>query len=168
MKMSNKVKYIDIKNQTYYFFNIINIKNFDPGKIKIGEKSHKNIFIYYIGYVTIKDLKYVKLNSVDPLYLIFSKVNWYFEEINRSKYLTLAPTNESKQKIKKYDELCSKIRDLIRSIFKNSDDYDEKYIKIKFNSDDKLLLNKTIEIPSMIIIVRATVLENNKHYHMFT
>ena len=73
--MSNKVKYIDIKNQTYYFFNIINIKNFDPGKIKIGEKSYKNIFIYYIGYVTIKDLKYVKLNSVNPLYLIFSKVN---------------------------------------------------------------------------------------------
>ena len=31
-----------------------------------------------------------------------------------------------------------KIRDLIRSITKNSDDYDEKYMKIKFNSyDDK-------------------------------
>ena len=76
MKMSNKVKYIDIKNQTYYFFNdIINIKNFDPGKIRIGEKSYKNIFLYCIGYVTIKDLKYVKLNSVNPLYLIFSKVN---------------------------------------------------------------------------------------------
>ena len=30
-----------------------------------------------------------------------------------------------------------KIRDLIRSITKNSDDYDEKYMKIKFNSYDK-------------------------------
>ena len=63
---------------------------------------------------------------------------------------------------------CVVKSDLIRSITKNSDDYDEKYIKIKFNSDGKLLLNKTIEIPSMIIIVRAIVLENNKHYHMFT
>ena len=35
------------------------------------------------------------------------------------------------------------------------DDYDEKYAKIKFNSHDKLPLNKTIEIPSMITVVRA-------------
>ena len=30
------------------------------------------------------------------------------------------------------------------SITKNSDDYDEKYMKINFNSDDELPLNKTI------------------------
>ena len=78
--------------------------------------------------------------------------------------MTLVPTNESKEKIKKYEELWSKIRDFIRSITKNSDDYDEKYIKIKFNSDDKLSLNKMIEIPSMIIVVRASFLENNKFY----
>ena len=59
----------------------------------MAEKSYKNIFVYYIGYVTIKDSKYVKTNSVNPLYLIFSKVNEYFEEINKSKYLTLVPTN---------------------------------------------------------------------------
>ena len=94
--MSNKVKDIDIKHRTYYFFDdIINIKNFDPHNIKIDEKSYKNILIYYIGYVTIKDSKYVKINSVNPLYLIFSKVNGYFEEINGNKYLTLVPTNEN-------------------------------------------------------------------------
>ena len=69
-----------MRNHTYYFFDdIISIKNFDPNNIKIDEISHKNILIYYIGYVTIKDSKYVKIN---PLYLIFSKVNGYFEEIN--------------------------------------------------------------------------------------
>ena len=47
----------------------------------------------------------------------------------------VVPTNERK-KIKKYEELWSKIRDLIRSITKNSDDYDEKYMKIKLNSYD--------------------------------
>ena len=52
-------------------------------------------------------------------------------------------------KNKRYEELWSKIRDLIRSKAKKLDDYDEKYMKIKFNSDDELLLNKTIEIPSM-------------------
>ena len=80
MKISNKVK----DNRTYYFFDdIINIKNFDPNNIKIDEKLHKNILIYYIGYLTVKDLKYVKINSVNPLYLIFSKVNRNFEEINK-------------------------------------------------------------------------------------
>ena len=50
---------------------------------------------------------------------------------------------------------------------KNSDDYDENYIKIKFNSDDKLPLNKMIKIPSMIIIVGAVFYENNKYYPQF-
>ena len=44
------------------------------------------------------------------------------------------------------------------------DDYDEKYTKIKFDSDDKLPLNKTIEIPLVTIVVRAVFHENNKYY----
>ena len=47
-------------------------------------------------------------------------MNEYFEEINKSKYLTLVPTNESKKIIQKYEELCRKVRDLIRRITKNS------------------------------------------------
>ena len=163
--MINKVKDIDIKNRTYYFFNdIINIKTFDANNIKIDEKSNKNILIYYIGYVTIKHSKYVKTVSVNTLYLYFNKVNGHFEKINENKYLTLVPTNESKEKIEKYEKLKTKIRDLIRLITKNSDDYDEKYMKIIFNSDGKLPLNKKIEIPSMAIVVRAIFYENNKYY----
>ena len=40
---------------------------------------------------------------MNPLYLIFNKVNGYFEEINKNKYLTLVFTNENKEKNKKYD-----------------------------------------------------------------
>ena len=99
--MSNKFKDIDL-NDTYYIFDdIINKKSFDPNNIKIDEKSCKSILIYYIGHVTIKDLECVKINSVNPLYLIINKVNGYFEEINGNKYLTLVPTNESKKIIKK-------------------------------------------------------------------
>ena len=36
-------------------------------------------------------------------------------------------------------------------------------MKIKFNADDESPLNKTIEIPSMIIIERAAFHENNKY-----
>ena len=57
-----------------------------------------------------------------------------------------------------------KIKDLIRSLTKNSDNYDEKYMKIKFNSDDELPLNKTIEIPTMKIVLKAIFYENNKFY----
>ena len=70
----------------------------------------------------------MKIDSVNLLYLIFNKVNGYFEEINENKYLTLVASNESKEKIKIYEELWSIIRDLIRSITRNSDDYDEKYM----------------------------------------
>ena len=75
-------------------------------------------------------------------FVLFSYVIQYFEEINENKYLTLVPTNEKN------------IKDLIKSITKNSDDCDEKYMRIKFDSDDELPLNKTIEISTMKIAVR--------------
>ena len=51
-----------------------------------------------MGYLTIKGFKYLKINSANLLILTFSKVNGYFEEINKSKYLMLVPTYESKKK----------------------------------------------------------------------
>ena len=57
-----------------------------------------------------------------------------------------------------------KIRDLTGSITENFDDYDEKYVKIKFDSDDSLLLNKAIEIPIVTIVIRAIFDENDKYY----
>ena len=95
--MSDKDKDMNIKIQTFHIF--ISIKNFDWDKIEIAEKSYQSIFIYYIGYVMIKDSNYVKINSVNSLYLFFfDKVNEYFEKVNGKKYLTLVPTNESKEK----------------------------------------------------------------------
>ena len=70
--------------------------------------------------MTIRDSKCVKINSVNLLYFIINKVNGYFEEVNGNKYLILVPANESKEKIEKYEELWSKIRDLIISVTKNS------------------------------------------------
>ena len=50
------IKEIKIKNWTYYFFDeVISIKDFDPNLLKIDKKLHKNINIYYIGYITMKD-----------------------------------------------------------------------------------------------------------------
>ena len=73
---------------------------------------------------------------------------------------------KKKKKVKKYEELWGKIRDLIGSRTKNSDDYDynQKYVKIKFDSDDELPLNKAIEIPALTTVARAIFLENTKYY----
>ena len=76
-----------MKNCTYYFINdMINIKNLDPNKIKVDEKSYKNILIYYIGYLTVKDLSYAKINSAYPLFVIFNKINGYVEGSNAHQW----------------------------------------------------------------------------------
>ena len=50
-----KVKQINIKNQTYYFFHdIISSKDFDPNLLKKDKKSYRNIDIYYIKYITME------------------------------------------------------------------------------------------------------------------
>ena len=98
--MSNKAKDIDIKNRTQYFFNyIVNMNNFDPNIIKIT--SQKNILIYYIGYITIKEWKYIKINSINPLHLIFSKVNGQkLMEIFNTNEIFNEIFNDSKETIK--------------------------------------------------------------------
>ena len=85
--MSNKFKDIDIKNRTYNpFVDMISIKNLDPNKIKIDEKSYKNVLFYQIGYVIVKDLNYVKINNVNFLYVTINKTSGYIDKINRNKY----------------------------------------------------------------------------------
>ena len=59
-----------MQNCAYYFFeDIINIKKFDLNDIKMDEKSYEDVFIYYTGYVIVKEWEYVKINSVNPLFL---------------------------------------------------------------------------------------------------
>ena len=65
--------------------------------------------------------KTVKIYSANALYLIINKINGYIDEINGQKYLTLVPTNESKEILKKYEKLWTKKRDHIRIITNNSD-----------------------------------------------
>ena len=71
---------------------------------------------------------------------------------------------KAKNNKKKYEELWSKTRYLISVITKNADDYDKKFMKIKFDSDDELPLNKMIEIRRIIIVFTSAFHENNKYY----
>ena len=73
---------------------MINIKDLDSNLLKIDKKSYKNVDIYYVRYIIMKDFEYVKINSVNPLYLIIDKVDGYIEEKNGNKYLTLVSTGK--------------------------------------------------------------------------
>ena len=52
----------------------------------------------------------------------------------------------------------------MRLITNTSSDYDEKYIKIKFNSSDNLPSNKILNLYNLTIIVRS-VFQKDKKYH---
>ena len=77
-----KVKQINIKNRTYYFYNDqINLKDFGASFLKIDKKDYKDIDIYYIGYVTAKKIaNYNNINSVNSLYLMINEMIGHFEE----------------------------------------------------------------------------------------
>ena len=118
-----KVKQIEIKNRTYYFYNdMINLKNFESNLLKIDKKHYKGIDIYYIGYITIKKIGDCEnIYSVNPLYLIIGKVDGHIEENNGNKYLVfdsaeLCSTDEDKEVLKKYTELCDGIKNEMETI----------------------------------------------------
>ena len=93
-----KVKQIDIKNRTYYFYNdMTDIKTFDSDLLKIDKKSYKDIGIYNIGYITKKKIDDCKnINSVNPLYLNITHANGYIEEKCVNKYFVFDSTDENK------------------------------------------------------------------------
>ena len=79
---------------------MINIKKFDSSKLKIDQKPYKNVFIYCMGYVTVKSLSYVTINTAIPLYFTINKISGYIEESNRNKYLMQVSTDECKGTLK--------------------------------------------------------------------
>ena len=125
-------KEINIKNQTYYLFDdMINIKDFDSYLLKIDKKSYKNTDTYCIGYITMKDSDYVKIHSINPLYLIMEEVDRYIEEKNENEYLTLVSTDKNKEVLIKYTELLDKIKNLIECNPIIAGKYEKYFMKIK-------------------------------------
>ena len=79
-----EVKKINIKNRTYYFYNeVINLKTFESGLLKIDKKHYKEINIYYISNITIQEIDDCeRIYSVNPLYLLVNHAYGYIEEKN--------------------------------------------------------------------------------------
>ena len=100
------IKVTNIKNQTYYFFNVmINIANFDPNLLKIDKKSYK-ILIFITWHISLWKILTIQKLKVNHLYFIISKVDGHFEcnsikEKNGNKYLILNSANKNKEVFKK-------------------------------------------------------------------
>ena len=172
-----KVKQIEIKNRTDYSYNdIINIEEFNSSLLKIEKKSYKDIDIYYIEYITIKTIGDCEnIYSVNPLYLIIGQVDRHIEwnsiecnsaeEKNGSKYLVFDSTDENQEVLKKYRELWNGIENEIERINNSKKgEYGKDFIKIKFNTDDNLPLNKPLRLNLLTIIVRCIFEEDGKFY----
>ena len=80
-----------------------------------------------------------------------------------NKYLVFDSTDENKELLKKYNYVFNGIRDKIKEINSNKCDY-EKYMKIKFNLDDDLPLNKSLKFHLMTITIRCVFEEDGKLY----
>ena len=160
------VKQIDTKNRTYYFYNnIIDLKKFDASLLKIDNKSYKNIGIYNTGYITIKKIDDCEnTNSVNPSYLRMTHADGYIEEINENKYLIFDSTDENNELLKKYNDVFNGIRDKIKEVCCDKCDYEKDYMKIKFNSDDNLPLNRPLKFHLMTITIRSVFEEDGKLY----
>ena len=96
------IKQVNIKNQTYYFYNDkVDLKNFNWSLLKLDKKSYKDIGIYNIGYITIKKIGDCKtIYSVNSLYLRITHASRYIEKINENKYLIFGSINENKEYLK--------------------------------------------------------------------
>ena len=113
-----KIRQINIKNRTYYFYNnLINLKDFDTSLLKVDKKHYKEIDVYYIGYVTFKEITNCdNINSVNPLYWTIDKMIGHFEEKSENKYLVLDVVNETKEISQKYEEVWEGVKKEIETI----------------------------------------------------
>ena len=98
------------------------------------------------------------------MYIIIDKANRCIGESNGNKYLTQVSTDKNRENLTKYTKIWDKIKDLINSTAKTSDDYNEKCMKIKFNSDDDLPLGKRLNLHNMTIVLRSVFQEDKKYY----
>ena len=89
-----------------------------------------------------------------------------YEEKNESKYLIFDDSvNENKGLLKKYADVWDGIKNEIKTITGGKEnDYGKDHMKIKFNSDDDLPLNKPQQFHAMTIIVRSVFEEGDKLY----
>ena len=156
------IRQLNIEDRTCYFYNdLINVKNFNINNLKLDKKYVLGNDVYYIGYITKKPQWDV--NRVNPLYLMINRIKGHFEEKDGDKYLIIS--SENGDIMQKYEEVFDGIKEIIKKIndYSQPIKYDDNYMKIKFKTDDNILINKITYFPA-ITIIRSVTQKDGKHY----
>ena len=158
------IKEITIKNRTYYFYNdIINLDEFDESKIKIHKKNFNDIHIYYLGYEHKKKISECNvINSINPLCLKIIIMNGEFEKNKDDAwYLVISDKDDV---YKKLVDIFESIKNKITEKTWDVEEYDNDYMKIKFESNNIFPTDKDVNIHIATIIIRAIFTKDGKYY----
>ena len=102
---------------------------------------------------------HTKLRMVQSLYILFN-IFGYIRKNDRVKYLGLFHSDEI------YDQIFYRIRYLVMLKINVSDVCSHKYMKIKFDLDDDLTLEKTLNMHNVVILIKSAFNKNlNYHYY---
>ena len=96
------------------------------------------------------------------MYLLIDHVSGCIKEKGGNKYLVFDSKDENEDLLEKYNDAFNGIRDKIKEINSSECDYEKDYMKIKFNSDDNLSLNKPLKFHLMTIAIRSVFKKDGK------
>ena len=141
---------IKIKSPLFtYHARLVNILDFNPKKLSIEKVCGINDNLERIYYV-----KY----GGDPFYLVIDDLKGYFKYSKEKDGKELEFIIEDQRKIKIYNQIWDKIKELINNIdgvnFRFSD-YSRDRNVIRFNTDDTLPLYTMVSVYSMTIVIRS-------------
>ena len=157
------IRQLNIEGRTYYFYNdLINIKKFNSNNLKLDKKSVLGNNVHYIGYISKKPQW--NFNIVNPLYLMINRIKGHFEEKDGDKYLIIS--SENGDIMQKYQEVFDRVKEIIKRIndYSYPIKYDDNYMKIKFNTNDNIILNKIISFLTITIIITSVTQKDGKYY----
>ena len=134
-----EIKQINIKNRTCYFYNdIIDLDEFDGSKIKVDKKNFNDIDIYYLGYEYKKKITECnEINSVNPLYLRIKDMKGQFKKGKSDNVWYLIIFGDA-DVLRIFANIWKSIRTKIEENTSGIEQYDEDYMRIKFESNDNL------------------------------
>ena len=136
--------------------------------VKSWQKNYEEIEVYYIGYVTFKEITNCNnINSGNPLYLMIDEMIGQLEEKSGNKYSVLDDIHENKKVSKKYEEVWDRIKKEIETINGGKKIlYEKVFQKIRFEVKDDLPMNKSIKLLLLTTIIRCifSFSEDDKFY----
>ena len=137
-----------------------NINDFDPSLLNIDE------VLFESNKLIMYDIKYIKnLNSLGSLHLVFNNLDAYIQKNVENRYLIFALTEKNNMMSTNYIELWDEIKEQIELINgEKLTKYSKDFMKIRFKTNDDLPLNKIINIPVCVVIVRSIFKEDNEYH----